>query len=92
MESFPKDVVFLVDKSGSMSGAKLTQLKEAMGRIIEDMEFGDRFTVVAFETTHNVWSESLRSVEAVNLREAQSFLEEINADGGQYDTINNTFK
>jgi len=45
-----KDVVFVLDTSGSMAGAKIDQAKKAMEFCIHNLNDGDRFQVVRFGT------------------------------------------
>jgi secreted protein with Ig-like and vWFA domain len=49
-----KHVIFVLDVSGSMSGRKITQLKEAMSTILGDLNRGDLFSIVPFSTTVQV--------------------------------------
>lgn len=46
----PKDVVFVLDTSGSMAGKKLDQAKKAMVFCIENLNDTDRFEIVRFST------------------------------------------
>src|SRR5439155_6124602 len=46
----PKDVVFVVDTSGSMAGAKLQQAKKALEFCVENLNGEDRFEIVRFST------------------------------------------
>ncbi|KAK9890514.1 hypothetical protein WA026_010590 [Henosepilachna vigintioctopunctata] len=52
----PKQVVFVLDISGSMYGRKVQQLINAMVRILDDLQPNDSFSIVAFDTTVNVWN------------------------------------
>ena len=45
-----KDVVFVVDTSGSMAGAKLQQAQKAMRFCVENLNADDRFEIVRFST------------------------------------------
>ena len=42
LEPMPKDVMFILDDSGSMSGQKITQTKEAMYTILDQLQPADR--------------------------------------------------
>src|SRR5437867_2283357 len=46
----PKDVVFVVDTSGSMAGPKLQQAKKALEFCVENLNNEDRFEIVRFST------------------------------------------
>lgn len=43
-----KHVVFVLDVSGSMDGRKIEQLKEAMQKILDDLNDGDYFNIIEF--------------------------------------------
>ena len=44
----PKDIVFVLDDSTSMTGNKMKQMKEAMYMILETLHKDDRFHFVQF--------------------------------------------
>ncbi|GAA2405796.1 hypothetical protein GCM10010191_12110 [Actinomadura vinacea] len=45
----PRDVVLLLDRSGSMGGWKMIAARRAAGRIVDTLTTGDRFTVMSFD-------------------------------------------
>jgi Ca-activated chloride channel family protein len=47
--SAPRDVVLLLDRSGSMDGWKMVAARRAAGRIVDMLEPADRFCVLAFD-------------------------------------------
>ncbi|MHC4398692.1 MAG: VIT domain-containing protein [Planctomycetota bacterium] len=47
----PRDVVFVLDRSGSMTGWKMVAARRAVGRMIDSLMDHDRFTVLAFDNT-----------------------------------------
>ncbi len=47
--STPRDVVVLLDRSGSMQGWKMVAARRAAGRIIDMLDPADRFCVLAFD-------------------------------------------
>ncbi len=46
----PKDVLLVLDVSGSMEGEKLEQAKGALEYVLDHLNPGDRFNVIAFST------------------------------------------
>jgi len=46
-----KDIIFVVDKSGSMEGDKISQVKTVFMKIISDLPPDDYFNVIFFDTT-----------------------------------------
>ncbi len=47
----PRDVVVLLDRSGSMGGWKMAAARRAAARIVDSLGPADRFTVLAFDHT-----------------------------------------
>jgi len=47
--SRPRDVVFVLDRSGSMNGWKMVAARRAMARMIDTLNESDRFAVFAFD-------------------------------------------
>ncbi len=45
----PRDVVLLLDRSGSMGGWKMVAARRAAARIVDTLGAGDRFAVLAFD-------------------------------------------
>ena len=46
----PRDVVFVLDRSGSMGGWKMVAARRSVGRMIDALAKADRFGVLAFDT------------------------------------------
>jgi Ca-activated chloride channel family protein len=49
MAGKPRDVVFVVDRSGSMAGWKMVAARRACARMIDTLTSRDRFLVIAFD-------------------------------------------
>src|SRR6202035_4339615 len=47
----PRDIVFVLDRSGSMAGWKMVAARRALGRMIDTLTECDRFNVYAFDDT-----------------------------------------
>jgi Ca-activated chloride channel family protein len=45
----PRDVAFVLDRSGSMAGWKMVAARRAMARMVDSLTDRDRFTVLAFD-------------------------------------------
>jgi uncharacterized protein YegL len=80
-EAVPVDLVFVIDVSGSMSGTKITQTREALETIINQLRDTDRFTMLTFSTNVRYWREDL--VLASEYRfEGVKFAKSLQAGGG----------
>jgi Ca-activated chloride channel family protein len=78
----PKDVVFVLDTSGSMAGKKLEQAKKAMAFCIENLNANDRFEVVRFSTESEPVFEKLSEANAANRDRALAFVRDLKPIGG----------
>uniref|UniRef100_A0A8C5ETK0 Inter-alpha-trypsin inhibitor heavy chain family member 6 n=1 Tax=Gouania willdenowi TaxID=441366 RepID=A0A8C5ETK0_GOUWI len=78
----PKDVIFVIDVSGSMIGPKIKQTKQAMGTILGDLREGDHFNIITFSDKVHTWKKG-RTVRATrqNVRDAKEFVKRIIAEG-----------
>ncbi len=77
-----KDIIFVIDKSGSMEGLKLEQVKTAFSEIIEDLSEGDRFNVVFFDTELKPFSSEILVANDENKGKAIAAVTNVTADGG----------
>ncbi len=78
----PKDVVFVMDTSGSMAGKKLEQLKKAMTFCVENLNDGDRFELVRFSTEAEPFFEKLAEATKANRDKAHEFIKGLRPIGG----------
>lgn len=77
-----KDIVFVLDVSGSMAGDKMNKAKAALQFCVANLNAGDRFDVVRFSTEARALYEQLQPADAAHLAEAQQFVENLKPIGG----------
>ncbi len=77
-----KDLVLVLDRSGSMYGEKIAQAKEALSFILRHLNPEDRFAVVAFSDLPTSQSDRLRPVTSEAVGDAVVWVNRIEADGG----------
>ncbi len=80
--SIPKDVLFVLDTSGSMAGRKIDQAKDAMKFCLRSLEPTDRFNVVTFSTTVERFYDGLVSVAGEEVDLAVERVDKIKSTGG----------
>jgi Ca-activated chloride channel family protein len=80
--TLPRDVTVVLDVSGSMSGSKLAQAKDAMRQLVSTLGPGDRFRLLAFSTGVRVQSSEWNRVTVESLRTARAWVDDLQADGG----------
>ena len=78
----PRDVVFVLDSSGSMAGEKLTQAKGAVAHCIGRLQPTDRFNVVRFSTTADTFEKSLVTADDDHKKQAIEWTKKVEATGG----------
>jgi Ca-activated chloride channel family protein len=77
----PKDIVFILDCSGSMNGEKIEQARGALHHILGRLDGDDRFTIVGFDDRLYVFDYALQAVEEDALSEARRYLDRLSAGG-----------
>jgi Ca-activated chloride channel family protein len=74
-----KDVVLVMDTSGSMDGEKIAQAKAAADHVLDHLGPNDRFNIVAFSTATRLFSD--RPVPAARRDEGHAFVRTLAAAG-----------
>lgn len=78
----PRDVVFVIDTSGSMAGPSIEQARAALALAINRLAAGDRFNIIRFSDSTEALFPSLQPWNADSLRRAQAAVARLTADGG----------
>ena len=82
-EAEPKDIVFVLDRSGSMQAdGKIEQAREALMFVLRSLNAGDRFTVLTFSNTVEAFSDALLEYTPENKAAALERVRAIDATGG----------
>lgn len=76
-----KDFIFVLDRSGSMKGPKIDQAKKALRFCVENLNDGDRFNLILFNTDVEPFAEELVSVKKER-KNALAFIDDIKGNGG----------
>ena len=77
----PRDITVVLDVSGSMSGSKLDQAKDAMHQMLGSLGPHDRFRLLAFSNSIRTFRRTW-SAPAEDAREALAWIDGLVADGG----------
>ena len=78
----PKQVVFVLDRTGSMSGEKIVQARKSMLFCLNSLHPEDRFSVITFNESPDLFSRKLEPATAENIQKARKFVEGVEASGG----------
>ncbi|KAM5285985.1 inter-alpha-trypsin inhibitor heavy chain H2 isoform 1-T1 [Hipposideros larvatus] len=82
MDPIPKNILFVIDVSGSMWGVKMKQTVEAMKTILDDLRTDDQFSVVDFNHNVRTWRNDLVSATKTQITDAKEYIEKIQPSGG----------
>src|SRR5258708_20616650 len=58
----PKDVLIVLDQSGSMQGTKWTQARAAVSYVLKNLNPQDRFNAIVFSTGYRLYAKTLQPV------------------------------
>jgi Ca-activated chloride channel family protein len=80
--SMPRELIFIVDTSGSMHGVSIAQAKKALGRAFDGLRANDRFNIIEFNSeTRALYHQSV-AADAANIAHARKFVRGLEANGG----------
>lgn len=81
-DALRRDLVAVVDVSGSMSGDKMEQARSALLQLIGTLRAGDRFRLVAFSSDVRRYAEGWTAATPDNRRAAADWVRSLSANGG----------
>uniref|UniRef100_A0A8C6UJY6 Inter-alpha-trypsin inhibitor heavy chain H3 n=1 Tax=Neogobius melanostomus TaxID=47308 RepID=A0A8C6UJY6_9GOBI len=77
----PVNVVFVIDRSGSMGGLKMRQTREALLAILDDLHQDDHFALIIFDHNVSKWKNYLTKASQKNITDAKNFVRNIDHNG-----------
>jgi Ca-activated chloride channel family protein len=78
----PRELIFIIDSSGSMSGSSIRQAKDSLNAALKRLKPIDRFNIIDFDSSFEPLYESAMLATNSNINEAKRFIRKIDADGG----------
>ena len=76
------EVIFVIDRSGSMSGASIAEVRNALQLCLRSLAPGSRFNIVSFGSTYEALFAESRAYDEASLGEAAAFVRPLEADLG----------
>jgi len=76
------DVVFVIDRSGSMGGSSMDEAKTALRLCLRQLREGDRFAVLAFDDQIEEMRPAMTPLSRSTLEAADRWIDAIDARGG----------
>ena len=80
-EAAGKDRVFVIDRSGSMSGKKIEQVQAALKYVLNNLRQGDLFNIVAYDNQVEAFRPELQRFDEETRKAALGFVEGLYAGG-----------
>ncbi len=77
----PKSVIFVLDKSGSMTGQKIEQAKRSLRFVLKNLNPNDTFNIVTYDATVTPFKPELQRRDEATITEALGFVDHIVAGG-----------
>ncbi|MBX4941493.1 marine proteobacterial sortase target protein [Rhizobium binae] len=77
-----REVVFVIDNSGSMSGQSIEQARQSLALAISRLNPDDRFNVIRFDDTMTDYFNGLVAATPDNREKAIAYVRGLTADGG----------
>ncbi|WP_026157433.1 marine proteobacterial sortase target protein [Rhizobium leguminosarum] len=77
-----REVVFVIDNSGSMSGPSIEQARQSLALAISKLNPDDRFNVIRFDDTMTDYFKGLVTATPDNREKAIGYVRGLTADGG----------
>ncbi|MEL7461322.1 MAG: VIT and VWA domain-containing protein [Pseudomonadota bacterium] len=78
----PRELVFVLDTSGSMNGAPMAASKRFMTAALAGLRGGDYFRIIPFSNTAQEMSQTALPATAQNIRAADRYVRNLTAAGG----------
>jgi Mg-chelatase subunit ChlD len=78
----PAEILFVVDRSGSMGGPSIDEVRKALGLCLRSMTPGCKFNIVGFGSSFEALFPSSRSYDDASLRAASAHVGSLQADLG----------
>ena len=80
--TMPREMIFIIDTSGSMHGVSLSQAKQALLRALKTLRPGDRFNVVEFNSYTKPLFPASVAADDPNVQAAARFVRNLESNGG----------
>lgn len=78
----PRDMVLVLDTSGSMRGRKMEQARKALRYCLDNLNPQDRFAMIHFATSVNKYKDTLTEAGSEQLEQARKWVDQLEATGG----------
>ncbi|HEX2055083.1 MAG TPA: VWA domain-containing protein, partial [Nitrospiraceae bacterium] len=78
----PREVIYVIDTSGSMAGTSIAQAKSALQAALSRLQARDRFNIIQFNSVTHRLFEQAQPVTTQTMQQAVRYVEHLTAKGG----------
>ena len=78
----PREIIFVIDTSGSMSGESIRQARESLALAVKRLQPGDAFNIIRFSDQTNQLFPRAQPVNAETVGTALNYVNALTANGG----------
>jgi Ca-activated chloride channel family protein len=82
LQNVAKNIIFILDSSGSMRGEKFSQVREALRFCLQGLNAGDNFNVIDYDDIVRNFRPALVKADKANIADAIAFTDRTEASGG----------
>lgn len=80
--ALPRELLLVIDTSGSMAGEPLAQAQQALREALARLRAGDRFNLIQFNSITDALFEQAAPADPAHLAQAQAWIDALQATGG----------
>lgn len=77
-----REVIFVIDTSGSMSGESIRQARASLALAVDRLDADDTFNIIEFNSTTTPMFSAPRPASRANLQAAKTWIGQLDANGG----------
>ena len=81
-QRIPREIIFVVDTSGSMGGVSIEQARASVSRALQQLRPEDHFNIIEFNTRHRALYRAPMPATRHHVQRAQEFVRMLSASGG----------
>jgi len=78
----PREIVFVVDTSGSMGGIAIAQARDSVSHALQELRPEDRFNIIEFNSDYRALYRSPMPATDPHVQQAREFVRQLQANGG----------
>ena len=82
VRALPRDMLFVIDTSGSMQGTSIEQARSSLARALSQLRPEDRFNLIEFDDAWSQLFSSVQPADPFNLHLAETRTKQLSAGGG----------